>query len=77
MNDKEIRETLALLIDPNALELYSYPWPLDAADRILKEFKLIPRDPFTYTCEGCESNTPHTAHLTAEGRRHYLGEREV
>lgn len=29
------RDELALLIDPNALELEAYPWPLDAADRVL------------------------------------------
>jgi len=29
------REELALLIDPNALELHAYPFPLDAADRVL------------------------------------------
>lgn len=43
MSDREIREKLALLIDPNACELYAYPWPLNAADRVLAEFELTPR----------------------------------
>lgn len=29
------RDELALLIDPNALELEAYPWPRNAADRVL------------------------------------------
>ena len=29
------RDALANLIDPNALELDTYPWPRDAADRVL------------------------------------------
>lgn len=29
------RVELAHLIDPNALEVHAYPWPLDAADRVI------------------------------------------
>lgn len=38
------RHTLANLIDPNALELDTYPWPRDAADRVLASWWLAARD---------------------------------
>lgn len=34
LHDTE-RVRLGLLIDPNALEIDAYPWPLDAADRVM------------------------------------------
>jgi hypothetical protein len=33
-----LREALGLTLDPNALELGAYPWPLNAADAILAEY---------------------------------------
>ena len=44
---KEEREHLALAIDPNALELYAYPFPLNAADRVWAAgYRLVePDDP--------------------------------
>lgn len=38
------RDTLANLIDPNALELDTHPWPRDAADRVLASDWLAARD---------------------------------
>jgi hypothetical protein len=38
------RDTLANLIDPNALELDAYPWPRDAADSVLASDWLAARD---------------------------------
>jgi hypothetical protein len=33
-DERDEMEALGLLIDPNALELHAYPWPMDAAQRV-------------------------------------------
>ncbi|MGN7187002.1 hypothetical protein [Microbacterium enclense] len=43
----DVREALALTIDPNALEVVAYPWPLNAADRVLERFEVLLRGTVT------------------------------
>lgn len=67
MSDNTELRSLALAIDPNALEVDAYPWPLDAAHRVLawlreNGYEKLPCD------GGCDYNTGPEETCSRHGR---------